>query len=254
MIKWLTVLLFFTSLVYASGDKECVGKINCNEVDIGGDARARGGDAEANAASTAEGGQGGSSSVTTNNEHTSLVLTGARDTAACFTKVTIGAEGFGIGFSRSDPYCKKIRLIAAQHEKGNHDAAVKLECTLSEWKEVFGKDYGACFQALSVEPDLINQLYGFEDVDSLHAQVSKEEYEEEQELIQYRIEQQQNLIQSLQEEHDEKDAEIERLKREAAELRRTREVEEQEEAIKAAKFQAILQKREESDDEPEGND
>ena len=87
---------------------------------------------------TGEVGAGGGATVTTKSESNSLYLGAARDSADCFTKVQLGADGFGLGWSRSDPYCKKIRLIARKTQEGNFDAAVRLECTLPEWKEVYG--------------------------------------------------------------------------------------------------------------------
>jgi hypothetical protein len=103
-------------------------------------------------------GEGGSANVSTSSENNSIVLTGARDSAACFTKMGVGAEGFGIFWSRSDPYCKKVRLIARHIDNGNFEAAARLECTLKEWKDVYGHKrvddpgYSQCMEDLVVTP------------------------------------------------------------------------------------------------------
>lgn len=80
--------------------------------------------------------------------------------------------------------------------------------------------------------------------DMLMAQVSQEEYEEQAELVEYRYAQQQHMIESLEQDHAAKDAEIEKLKREAAELRAAQEAEEQDRHDKQEKLRAILAKRE----------
>jgi len=188
--------------------------------------------AESNA--TGEGGAGGAggvSTVQTKNESTSLVLTGARDTAPCFTKVTIGAEGFGIGFSRSDPYCKKVRRVAAHLVLENWGAAARLECTLKVWREVYGRDAELCFDDLYAGPDETPtppQLGGLYDQaaqsgDFVVAQVEQEEFEaakqeaaEQHEQVEYRVSQQQNKIDSLEQNEAELRREVERLREEAA--------------------------------------
>lgn len=77
------------------------------------------------------------------------------------------------------------------------------------------------------------------------AQVSKEELEELAELNEYRYAQQQNLIESLKADHDDKEAQIERLKREAARLRaEQKEQEERDAARRAAALKALAKKDE----------
>jgi hypothetical protein len=168
---------------------------------------------------------GGTSTVQTKNESTSLVLTGARDTAPCFTKVTIGAEGFGIGWSRSDPYCKKVRRIAAHLVLENWNAAARLECTLREWRDVYGRDAEACFLDLYAGPDEAPEpeIGGMYNQSAMVAQVAQEEFEavkeqaqEQHEAVEYRQAQQQNKIDSLEQREAELRAEVERLRQEAA--------------------------------------
>jgi len=173
------------------------------------------------------GGAGGTSTVQTKNESTSLVLTGARDTAPCFTKVTIGAEGFGIGWSRSDAYCKKVRRIAAHLVLENWNAAARLECTLRVWRDVYGRDTEACFADLYAGPDETPtpepEIGGMYNQSAMVAQVAQEEFEavveqaqEQHEAVEYRQAQQQNKIDSLEQREAELRAEVERLRIEAA--------------------------------------
>ena len=196
---------------------------NLININRGGDSE--GGDAEAKALANSEGGAGGTgggATVHTNSESNSIVLSGARDSAACFTKMGIGAEGFGLFWSRSDPFCKKVRLIARKIEEGNFAAAARLECTLNEWKEVYGhknvsdSGYKQCLDDLMpAEP--VGMYITSDEYDLLiMAQVTKEEYTEQTELVEYRMTQQQNLIDSLQQEAESDDAEIERLKLKSA--------------------------------------
>ena len=283
-------LLVSVGTAWAGGGSrgDCNGEENCNDIEIenrgghggaggdGGDGGhgGEGGEADANAeasaGATANTGPvdvsagGGSSTVSTKSENTSLVLTGARDTADCFTKVTIGAEGFGIGFSRSDPFCKKVRLISANIDRGNYEAAARLECTLREWEEVyghrkpFGRDgemtegYRQCLEDLTFTEE---DLTGYLDVPAevMVAQVTQEEFEHQQELVEYRIAQQQNLIESLEQDHDAKDEEIARLKREAAELRAAQQERIKDDTEQQAALRAILEKREAADKE-KGNE
>lgn len=175
-------------------------------------------DANAVSDSTSAGGAGGSSTVNTKSENNSIVLTGARDTAECFTKVTIGAEGFGIGFSRKDKYCRKVRLVARQIELGNYDAAAKLECTLPEWKEVFD-DKDECYEALLYE----NMESNTGEYDGVVAQVSQEEYYAQQEILTEQAELAIDKAAQAEALAAEQAAEIERLKREAAKRERERE-------------------------------
>lgn len=85
------------------------------------------------------------------------------------------------------------------------------------------------------------------DIEALVAQVSKEEYEEQQQLVEKRIAQQNNLIESLKQDHEDKDAEIERLKREAARLRaEQKKAEDRDAARRAAALRALTKKSEDS--------
>jgi hypothetical protein len=79
----------------------------------------------------------------------------------------------------------------------------------------------------------------------LMAQASQEQHDEDIEGIEYRISQQQNLIDSLKADHEDKDAQIERLKQEAARLRaEQKEQENRDAARRAAALEALSKKRE----------
>lgn len=88
----------------------------------------------------------------------------------------------------------------------------------------------------------------------LLAQVQQEELDEQRELAEERYAQQQSLIEDLQKEvaeHEQDDAEIARLKRQAAELTAEQEARKQAEADRRAKAKARLKAREEQGNEKE---
>lgn len=234
------------------GGRSSAQAVSSNKVAAGAASESHGGEG----GEGGHGGGGGSSNV--KNRSTSIVLTGSKDTADCFTKMGIGAEGFGIFWSRSDPYCKKVRLIASHIDRGNFAAAARLECTLGEWQEVYGhkrarnKDgsetegYRQCQDDLVPvdEPSPVGGVFvPAAEYDELLAQVSEEELEEKSQLLEDRIAQQQNLIDTLKEEHKNDEAEIERLRREADALRAAERAREQRETKQQSALQAILEKR-----------
>lgn len=180
----------------------------------------------ADAASSAEGGNAstGDQSTTVRNksESNTMVFGAARDTADCFTKVQLGGEGFGVGFSRSDPYCKKVRLVRRHVELGNYEAAARLECTLREWRQVYGDDKQRCFDELLVGIEAEAAM-------AVETQHTQEVIIEQQILIEDRMAQQQNLIEAQQ-------AELERL-------RRRIQAEEREDKAEQEKFRELLRKR-----------
>ena len=172
--------------------------------------------------------EGGGANVSTSSEHTSLVLSGARDSADCFTKMGIGAEGFGIFWSRSDAFCKTVRLVASHIDRGNLSAAARLECTLNEWEAIYGhrkprnKDgtmtdgYSQCVEDLDMtpaEPTGNVVLTGAEYDELVTQAVQQEEYQEHSEQVEYRYAQQQSLIEALEEDHADDQEEIEALKK-----------------------------------------
>ena len=229
MKLWICILALVASPIWADDD-EC--RYGCDddattttaESDSTASADAI---AEADANATGEGGAGGASTVNTKTESTSLVLTGARDTAPCFTKVTIGAEGFGIGWSRSDAYCKKVRRIGAHLTLENWNAAARLECTLGVWRDVYGRDAAECFADLYAGPDevpaaptltgLYNQNAQFvAQVEQAEFEEAKEQAAEQHSAVEYRQAQQQNKIDSLEQREAELRREVERLREEAA--------------------------------------
>lgn len=265
LIVLLVLFLIGPPAAWASGDDDddCRdAHSQCGHNGGAGGAGGEGGEANADASTGAidNQSQGGGATVNTRSENTSLVLSGARDTADCFTKIGIGAEGFGVFWSRSDPFCKKVRLIASHIDRGNLAAAARLECTLKEWGEVYGhsrprnKDgsrtegYQQCLDDLDMtEPTGVTMTH-----DEYHeltmTQVSQEEYQEQAELVEYRYAQQQELIEDLEEEVAKDDAEIRALKKIVNEELA------QADARRAAVRAKLAEKREEESDGPEGTD
>jgi len=253
------ILLGGFGLAYADddGDSDCgYGQCGGGNGTSGTDVSAAG---EANSQSDASSestSAGGKANVETSNRSTSLVLYGARDTAPCFTKVTFGAEIFGIGFSRSDPYCKKVRAVARQLTLENWDAAARLECTLKIWKEIYGKDKEACRHALFAGPDEFD-----DDTQSgvwvpndkyqalLMVDIDAEEYHTQQRQIADKFAQYDNLITSQQQQAVLDDKEIERLKAEAAYLRAAEKKRGDKESARRAAARAALE-----DDEDDGSE
>jgi len=266
----LLISFLFIGITYASEDEcrrghdEC-GNDNGNSGGAGGDGGdggdgGSGGDTSVDVSATGtgeggEGGDGGSAQVSTSNESSSIVLTGARDTAQCFTKIGVGAEGFGVFWSRSDSFCKKVRLIAANIERGNYSAAARLECTLKEWEEVYGhrntKDpgYEQCLIDITVIPDVpppnLGQLYNRAareaPPDMLIADVTEEEYREQQQEVEYRQVQQEtvNVKQAY---------EIERLRKESSEIKKEQEEQKVKDEERRAYFQKILDRLEQKEE------
>lgn len=223
---------------------DCSGDTSCNTVNVtggeggngtGGDAHAEGG---AGGSATAATGAinnrstGGGAEVNTRSESNSVYLGAARDTADCYTKVQLGAEGFGIGFSRSDAFCKKVRLIDQKVSEGNYAAAVRLECTLPEWREVYGhkrprdrkgretEGYRQCKKDLMPAETVgqnVTAAYGGLVVQA----VQQDEFQDSLERAEYRYAHQQSLIELLRDERQDDAEKIDRLKREAAALRRS---------------------------------
>ena len=237
----LSMLVLFSQRAEASDNEkpqpprydDCNGIANCNDIDARGGSGGDGGEggeanADANTGPIDNSSEGGGANVSTSSEHTSLVLSGARDSADCFTKMGIGAEGFGIFWSRSDPFCKTVRLVASHIDRGNLSAAARLECTLNEWEAIYGhrkprnKDgtmtdgYSQCVEDLDMtppEPTGNVVLTGAEYQELVTQAVQQEEYQEHSEQVEYRYTQQQHMIEALEEEHDDDQEEIAALKK-----------------------------------------
>lgn len=248
---------------------DCNGIANCNDIDARGGSGGDGGEGGDASAVTGPvtvdgtGGTGGGATVNTKSENTSLVLSGARDTADCFTKIGVGAEGFGLFWSRSDSFCKKVRLISSHIDRGNYAAAVRLECTLPEWEEVYGhkkprdkqgnetEGYVQCKEDLMPEgaqgddgSDITGHVLTPAEYEDLLAQAANaEEVEEYVEQSEYRFAQQTNLIAALEADHEDDSAEIDRLKREAAALRAAEQEREDREMVQQTGFQKLYEKQ-----------
>ena len=136
---------------------------------------------------------------------------------------------------------------------GNHKVAWWWRCHKKNLYRTFSGDskemkHLACWNSMVDMLDPKPQAsVDDEEFAALVAQVSKEEYAEQQALVEKRITQQESLIEALKEDHSAKDAEIERLKREAARLRAKQAEEEKRDAARrAAALKALPKKRDDS--------
>lgn len=105
-------------------------------------------------------------------------------------------------------------------------------------------DLSSIAPAAAPEPDGV-YLTEAEYDEMLMAQATQEQHNEDIENIEYRIAQQDNLIESLREQHEDDEAEIERLKQEAARLRAEQQEQERIDAARrAAALEALRDKKE----------
>lgn len=225
----------------------------------GGSATAKGGSATAsNEGVTLKGGDTSVSSETSFNSesnNTNVVLVPNNNTSNCMRVYGIsfgnsdGAAGLGI--PTRDKACDYEQAADDAAATGQHSIAWYWRCKKKHLYKAFDGETAeakslACFNAMRYMMAVPTGSTGYTAEDMLMAQVSKEEYEEQQMLVETRMEQQQNLIESLKADHDDKDAEIERLKRESARLRAEQKQQEQADAARrAAALKALSKKSEE---------
>lgn len=193
------------------------------------------GDLSAHSGSDATGGNS-----TVRSENRQIYLGAARDTADCFTKIQVGADGFGVGFSRSDAYCKKVRRIQFFIDHERFVPAARLECTLVEWKKVYGKDKERCHDELYVGPGTFADPTPIVVAsDDRYEEIRKalRASEEEREQVEYRQSQQETLIESQAEA-------LAKVRAEAIRLRKAEEARKAAEAAAKAKFKARLASKE----------
>ena len=216
---------------------DCNGIANCNDIDINNGGRGGGGGdggegGEANADADAVVGDisiDASTNIPANTtqkariENTPDVVTitpGSGD--SCKAHIGFGASIPGLGTSLNIPLpgkeCRKLkaydRLIAAEQWQG----AEIIFCSLKEVDREFRDLQLDCIEILTLyvvpgpEPEGVTMTH-----DEYHAltvaQVSQEEYEEQAELVEYRYTQQQHLIEALEEEAADDNAEIDALKK-----------------------------------------
>lgn len=158
-----------------------------------------------------------------------------------------GAGALGVPFR--DKACDYEQAADDAAAMGEHKIAWWWRCHKKNlWKTFEGDSremkHLACWNSMvsMLDPKPVASLDDF-DIEQLVAQVSKEEYAEQQKLVEDKMAQQQNLIESLKEEHAEDKAEIERLRREAARLRAEQKAQEERDAARrAAALKALAKK------------
>lgn len=237
---------------------------------------ATGGEASANAMSGANN-EGVSTDIDASyrseSNNTNVVLVPNNNTSNCMRVwgISFGTSdgAAGLGIPTRDEGCDLDDAADDAAAMGEHDIAWYWRCQKKHLYRRFEGDgreekARACHEQMrnmmsqpgSDEPVPTGQVIIPEDEyeSLLLAQVQQEELDEQRELAEYRYAQQQNLIDALQEDHEDDQAEIDRLKREAAELRAAQEAEAQEDADIREQFRARLRAREEAGEDGEEDD
>lgn len=194
----------------------------------------------------------GDTNFNSESNNTNVVLVPNNNTESCLRVwgISFGKDGTagGIGVPQRSAACDYEQAADDAAARGDHKIAWWWRCHKNNLAKTFpGKTKPerqlACWNSMVQMLNLQGNASEI-DTDNLYAQVSKQEYEERQELVEQRMAQQQNLIESLKQDHDDKDAEIERLKREAARLRAEQKEQEQADAARrAAALRAISKKK-----------
>jgi hypothetical protein len=182
------------------------------------------------------------------------ITPGSGDECKAHVGATGSIPGLAVGFNIPLPgrECRKLqyydRMIAAQ----NYDAAAIIFCSLVDVEKEFKELNLDCQSTInpSMEPpedDQIGMWVPREEYEELLlAQVQQEEFEEAQQMDADRFAQQENRIDSLEDELSEREAaleELERIKAEAAELKRREEARKAAELNTKTKLQALYDKR-----------
>lgn len=213
-----------------------------------GIAEAAGGHAT-NEGITVEGDEFNSESTNTN-----VVLVPNNNTSDCNRVYGISfgnGEGAGaLGVPFRDKSCDYEQAADDAAAVGNHKIAWWWRCHKPNLYKTFkGKDETKEMAQLKCWNSMVQMLEPqaavVDESGYMMAQVSEEQLE----LVENRINQQQNLIQSLEKDHADKDAEIERLKHQAAKLRAEQKQQEDADAARrAAALKALSRKSEAKDD------
>lgn len=133
--------------------------------------------------------------------------------------------------------CDMWKAVNEAQENGHIALSYAFMCEIRNIRKVWGLE--RCKELTEAALQSLEDMttsHNFEPEPSLvMAQVSQEEFDEQQQLVEDRFAQYENLIGSLKADDDDKDAEIERLKREAAAMR-------EKQAQEDARRQLVLQK------------
>lgn len=180
------------------------------------------------------------------------ITPGSGDTCKAHIGANLSLPGLGTGLTIPLPgkECRKLKYYDRMVDQGDLNAAEIIFCGLKDIKAEFRELGLDCRETLSIFVPATGQVILTEgEYDNLMAEaVQKEEFEEAVEQAEYRYAQQQSLIEALQEEvsdHDVEAEEIERLKREAADLRREQEARKAAEEESKLKFKQRLSAKEE---------
>lgn len=199
----------------------------------------------------------GDTNFNSESTNTNVVLVPNNNTANCMRVFGLsfgnGDGAGGLGYPHRDRACDFEQAADDAAAIGNHKIAWWWRCHKKNLLKTFKtRDMTdeqaqlACWNSMvqMLEAPEPQAGFGYSADGTMMAQVSVEEYEEQQELVEQRINQQQNLIESLKADHEDKDAEIERLKREAARLRAEQKKQEQRDAARRAAALKALEKKE----------
>jgi hypothetical protein len=181
----------------------------------------------------------------------STYLNLSNNTASCVRVLgfsfanTSGSGTLGMPLPRSKA-CDMWKAVQEAQENGHIALSYAFMCEIKNIRKVWGlqRCQEVTGQALSTLAELIEEPV--EPI--LIAQVTQEEFVEQQQEVNDRFNQYEDLVETLIQEQDEKDEEIKRLKREAAVLREKQ----SKEAARRAKVREILKK--EQDNEEGSND
>lgn len=208
---------------------------------------------------------GGNATVSTESNNTNVVLVPNNNTAGCLRVWGLafgnGDGAASLGIPTRDKACDYEAAADDAAATGDHDIAWFWRCHKRSLYSQF-KDRGEdtdtavlqCFQRMTEmlgvpigatdEPPPGQILVAEEEYSELLAQAeTAEAVEEFAEQTEYRIAQQQNLIDSLQDDHEADQLEIERLKREAAALRAAQEADEERVEQRQMALQEIYERR-----------
>lgn len=181
----------------------------------------------------------------------------------CKAHIGFSASVPGIGTGLNIPLpgkeCRKLKAYDRAIAMRQWRAAEIMFCSLKEVKKEF-KDFGLnCTDVLTLhitplptpEPTAGSVSISEDEYELLlMAQQQTEEFEEQQEMVADKFAQYDSLIEEREKQHADDDAEIERLKREAAALRAAEDDREQREMTQQTAFSALYEKRLAQEEEP----
>lgn len=169
---------------------------------------------------------------------------------------TSGGWAFGIPIPRSwTPTCDLWKAAEEAQQNGFIYLSYMFQCSIKAVRNVMGEYTCEGFEEKAlVEMGLVTEspdlggLYNQAAQNGrwLLAEVTEEEYIEQQQMIEDKFAQYDSLIESRQEEHEKDDAEIERLKKVAAELKAAEQARKDKEEARRAAARAALEDKGES--------